>query len=440
MIAEPRHLFDIINPTPIQVAYMKDQHRFPVCSAGRRSRKTVIGVRKVLSRALRNTGRNYFFGAPTHQQAKAIFWESQWTGINRIIPSWMILDKSISELRVSLISGSWIQIVGLDRPQRIEGRPWYGGLITETADLKPGIWEANIRPLLSDTGGFCILDGVPEGRNHYYDMALRAAGGFIPSTKPLQGAFASDPNDPEWAFFSWYSSDVLPLTEIESARRDMDERTFRQEYEGSFELETGRAYYSFSIDNVIPDREVRPAHVHIGMDFNVDPMTAAICEVAGEDVLQYDEVFLRHSNTMQMIDFLIHEKGIDPTKATIYPDATGGAESTNASKSDLKLLKQAGFNVRAHEANPRQRDRIAAVNTRCRTASGDIHYRVMQRCRHTINDLNRVEVLPDGRLDKQQADSMLTHISDGLGYLIAYLFPVGKKNRFEMLKGTQAFY
>ncbi len=415
--------------TPIQTQYLRDEkHRFLICSAGRRSRKTLIGVRKVIRRALKNPGRRYFLGAPTHQQAKAIFWNSEYSGMQRILPRALIIAESHSDLWVRFPNGSEIHVAGLDRPQRIEGQPWYGCMVTEMADVKPTAWEANIRPVLGDTLGFAILDGVPEGRNHYYDMARRAAGGVIPETKPLIGAYAEDPLDPEWAFYSWFSSDVLTAAEIAAFKRETDERTFRQEYEGSFEGEEGRAYYAFSAVNVVPDVQVKPTHVHIGMDFNVDPMTAVLCEVEGDTVKQFDEVYLRHSNTQEMAAHLKEVKGLNPANCTVYPDSTGAAESSNATVSDLTILRNAGFKIKAHPANPRQRDRIAAVNTRCRATNGMIRYYVQRHCAKTINDLDRVQSLSDGRLDKKQANSGLTHISDGLGYLIAYLFPViGKK-------------
>ena len=271
--------------TPIQDQYLKDEkHRFLICSAGRRSRKTLIGVRKVLIRAFRNPNRHYFLGAPTHQQAKAIFWNSEYSGMQRILPRPLIIAESHSDLWVRLPNHSEVHVVGLDKPQRIEGQPWHGCMVTEMADVKPTAWDANIRPVLGDTMGFAILDGVPEGRNHYYDMAVKAAGGAIPITKPLVGAYAEDPLDPQWAFYSWFSSDVLSPVEIEAFRRETDERTFRQEYEGSFEGEEGRAYYAFSLANIVPDAKVIPSHIHIGMDFNVDPMTAVLCEVEGDTV------------------------------------------------------------------------------------------------------------------------------------------------------------
>ena len=37
-------------------------------------------------------------------------------------------------------------MVGLDRPQRMEGVSWDGGVIDEYADRRPGTFDAHVRP------------------------------------------------------------------------------------------------------------------------------------------------------------------------------------------------------------------------------------------------------------------------------------------------------
>ena len=410
--------------TPIQKRYFFDPHRFIVVTAGRRSRKTLIGTRKVILAALENPGQCYFLGAPTHQQAKAIFWSGRNSGLQRVLPLAMRWQESHSDLWVRFRNGSEIHVLGLDRPQRIEGHPWSGCQITEIDDLKSGVWGENIRPVFSDPGneGFAILDGVPEGQGFGYEMAMLACDGVIPPTLPGIGAYAESKEYPEWCWYSWLSADVLAPAEIAAVKRELDERTYRQEYEGSFESDAGRAYYAFSTDNI---REVKRGEGHqfvVGMDFNVDPMTAALCRVENDALLQWGEVWLPRSNTYEMVDHLQHI-GVTAANATIYPDSTGGAESSNATKSDLAILRQAGYEVMARTVNPRQRDRLVSVNSLCRAVDGRRRYYVDPSCKHTINDLQRVQTLPDGRIDKTAEKTGLVHISDALGYAIHYLFP-----------------
>lgn len=407
----------LINLTPRQIEYYKDQHRFVITSSGRRSRKTLIGKRKLLNRSLIKPGR-YFHGAPTNKQAKDIFWES----LKRDTKMLRKGNPRESDLSVRLLNGSEIHVLGLDKPERIEGQPWDGCHITEFGNLKSmNVWTSNIRPVLSDTKGWAILDGVPEGRNFYYDLALRACNGAIPVSKPITGAFAENG---EWAYYHWFSSDVLDEEEIEAAREDLDERTFRQEYEGSFESYEGIAYKEFGSHNLDSTLEERSGIVSVGMDFNVDPMTATLGHIVNDTYEQFGEIWLSNSNTFDMRDELIR-RFKTPSRVVIYPDSTGKSESANATKSNLQILKDAGFIIRAKTKNPEQRNRVNNVNSFVKKRDF-IRYKINPKtCPKTVSDLNKKESLSDGRLNKkQEKEQQIGHISDALGYLICYCFPL----------------
>jgi hypothetical protein len=97
---------------------------------------------------------------------------------------------SESDRIIYLPNGSEIHVIGLDKPQRIEGIPWKGGGIDEFADVKEGAWEENILPALNtvspldpDYRAWCWLFGVPEGLNHYYELCERAEHGGDPNFK-----------------------------------------------------------------------------------------------------------------------------------------------------------------------------------------------------------------------------------------------------------------
>ena len=418
-----RNLEKLHSLTPIQIKYYKDNHRFAITSAGRRSRKTLISMRKLFIRALLESniehGRRYFHGAPTRSQAKQIFWKRLKIETK---PFW-IKAPSESELIVFLIRGIEIHVVGLDKPERVEGTPWHGGHITEMGNTKAGIWGEHIRPLFSDTNGWCMIDGVPEGENHYYDLALYAAGGAIPETESYIGAFAEFE---EWAFFSWFSADVLTEAEIKAAKQELDVKTFNREYKGAFTSYQGKAYYNFSNKNLKMVQYQKGKYVHIGIDFNVDPMTAVFLHIDSDEISQFGEAYLINSNTREMVE---HIKDLFPVgECVIYPDCTGAARSTTATKtapSDIAILKNAGFTVKAHKANPHVKDRLDSVNCKIKTADEKIHYYVNpEECPKTINDLNRVERLPDGRENKEQEKLGLVHISSALGYPVTYLFPI----------------
>lgn len=212
----------LLKPHPTQHLYWTSPHRFNVVSAGRRSGKTELAKRKIVKNAIRGTrfeNAKFFAGAPTRDQAKRIYWGD----FKKLIPMDLIEKVSESDLTLKLINDSEITVLGMDKPERIEGSPWDGGILDEYGNMKEGAWGENVRPALADRNGWCDLIGVPEGRNHYYEMNEKAL-----AETALRGAAA------EFGAFTWFSADILPSSEIEAARRDLHPKVFQQEYEGSF--------------------------------------------------------------------------------------------------------------------------------------------------------------------------------------------------------------
>jgi hypothetical protein len=419
----------LIGLTDLQKQYLNDySHRFFVLPPGRRSRKTLLSSRKLLINALKNSDHRYFQGAPTRQQAKAIFWDRLKKNTRPFWKSW----PSETDLSVTLLNDTEIHVVGLDKPQRIEGQPWHGCHITEFDDTKTGAWEANIRPVLSDTNGWAIIDGVPEGRDKIYNLALYACNGSIPVTKPIIGAYAECREDPEWCYYHWFSSDVLAPKEIEAAKRSMDIKTFRQEYEGSFEGFDGLAYYALTDSNIVDPCDADPRlPIIIGMDFNYDPMcSVAIQEVPykGQIIPRVIESFaFRNCTTEAACERIISRFGVD-FRYEIFPDASAKNGSAHGvGISDLAIIRKSfsctkGFNVFNKPANPKRKDRLNAVNARLSNAAGEIGMLIGRNCKELINDFQRVTM--EEFLNDSFHDKSLGHISDAIGYYIDFRYPV----------------
>ena len=240
----------ILRPHPVQGRYWTSPHRFNIVSAGRRSGKTELAKRKIVQSAIDGTDfddARFFAAAPTLDQARRIYWAD----FKKMVPLDLIVDKpSETHLTIELINGSTITVLGMDKPARIEGAPWDGGILDEYANMKEGAWGENVRPALADRNGWCDLIGVPEGRNHYFEMDERARAEMA-----LRGAEA------EFGSFTWPSADILPQAEIDAARRDLPPKVFQQEYEGSFVDWSGDAF--FEIDRLLDEGKpaVLPAKI-----------------------------------------------------------------------------------------------------------------------------------------------------------------------------------
>ena len=151
------------------------------------------------------------------------------------------------------------------------------------------------------------------------------------------------------------------------------------------------------------------------MDFNVNPMTATLAFVKDDKMWVFDEIYLKDSNTSAMASTLrqkvmAYKSRIEYT--TINPDSTGAKATTNSSRSDHQILKDAGFKVMS-AANPFRIDRYAAVNVNFEKERIIID----PKCKHLIKDLEQVSY-KEGTDKPDTADPMLTHISDALGYTV----------------------
>jgi len=409
--------------------------RFPISPSGRRSGKTELAKRKIVKCALNGTDfddPNFFAGAPTRDQAKRIFWED----LKALVPKKFLASRpSESDLMIHLINNTKIWVVGLDKPERIEGMPWDGGVLDEFGNMKEDTWYQHVRPALADRHAWCWFIGVPEGRNHYYDinnLALADTSG-------------------EWGVFHWLSKDILPKEEIEAAKRDLDELTYLQEFEGSFVNFTGRAYYTFDEKYNCAKLGYDPkAPLILCFDFNVAPGVAVVCQeynmVDDDDIViigetatgVIGEVYVpRASNSEIVTKKLIKDWDMHLGEIHVYGDATGGAKGTaKIVGSDwdivLTLLYQHYGRSRVFKhipkANPSERARINAVNSRCRSHEGVIRLYVdPSKAKYTKIDFDGVRLVEggSGEIDKEH-DPKLTHLTDAIGYYITREFPVRK--------------
>lgn len=79
----------------------------------------------------------YFAAAPANDQARRIYWDD----LKALTPKqWLAGKPNESRMIIKTIFGSQIEVVGLDKPERIEGSPWDGGIIDEIGNVKAGAW------------------------------------------------------------------------------------------------------------------------------------------------------------------------------------------------------------------------------------------------------------------------------------------------------------
>ena len=382
--------------------------RFISVVAGRRFGKTFLSTGKILEQAIKGRDRNVWYVAPTYGAAKEIAWDMLIT----TIPPEYIYKTNETSLTLKLINGSVIALKGAEKPNNLRGRSLDYVVLDEFADMRPEAWSEVLRPSLSDRQGGALFIGTPKGRNHFYDIWAKGIDG-----------------DNDWSSFQYTTlqgGNVIE-EEVAAARNDLDERTFQQEYEAAFVNYSGIIYYAFNREKSVKRIEDTGGTLHIGLDFNIDPMSAVVCLRHGNDLLAIDEIVMYGSNTDEMVAEIKSRYRDRPV--IIYPDPASRQRKTSAGgRTDLSILQNAGFAVKSKNSHALVRDRINAVNSRLRSSGGDRYLFIDPKCKHTIKSLER-QTYKEGT--SQPNKDGFDHMNDALGYLIEYLFPLRTDYKIE---------
>lgn len=338
-------------------------------------------------------------------------------------------DYSVGDRRIDIESGtinSSIQLGSADNAAHLKGPTWAWivcdepGRYRRTLPGLPGtIWEVLVSRVRHPAGENRIfLFGTPEG-----------AEGWLPE-QFLYGPVDAE-RHAEWSreyevvYADTRSNPYLPRRYVEQLMVAFDANQQREKIEGRPAMRLGSAaYYAYDrMRHVKPcEYDVRRGAVAVGMDFNVDPMSAAMMQDDGRTLYVLDELSLMGSSTWEMGKALVlwaRRHRIEPSEMVLYPDPAARARSTKG-RSDLDILRECGFTtIRVFRAAPSQRDRLNAVNAMFYKDRVQIDL----RCGTLARDLAMVRTRAGtGELDK--SDRTLTHMSDALGYYIAYEHPI----------------
>jgi len=402
----------------MKISLTKPQHlisssnkRFRVLISGRRFGKTYLAITEMMKFASQPNQRIWYV-APTFKMAKDICWASLKEVLNQF--NWI---EDINETTMTITirkTNSTISLKGADNYDALRGTGLNFLILDEFADIDKRTWFEVLRASVADTLGKVLFCGTPKGYGNWsYEMYLKGK------------------QDPEWDSFQFTTiqGGMVSKKEIEQAKQDIDIRTFRQEFEGTFENYAGAVYYNFHpVDNVIKKDIDWNKPFHIGMDFNVDPMSACVSQIEKDKIYVVDEIVIYSSNTDEMCQEIKDRYG---TKVPIfiYPDPASRQRKTSAGgRTDLSILQNAGFKVKVKHKHPAVRDRINAVNSKLKDSNGKRHIFVSHSCKTIIKGLQRQTYKENTNIpDKEDG---FDHMNDALGYMIDFLKPLTTETNF----------
>jgi len=288
-------------------------------------------------------------------------------------------------------------------------------------------------PLASKLSG--IAAWTPNGFDWVYDMFVG----------PNKG------DDYEAILATPRENTYLPSDFYDTLARTYDTQFAAQEIEGQYlNIFAGRCYHAF-------DREIHLKNsISYGfdtgyplcwsMDFNINPMASVLLQFidnttpadryAGIKVQRahvIDEIWIQNATTLQACEEFgnrtrkIAESLHGGLQVYVYGDASGGARQTAGSgaPSDWQTVREwfsrhpeYKVSFKYKKANPFQKDRVAAVNGALRSSTGLINMFIDAKCKHLIEDFEKVSWKPGTAMIDKDTDKMLSHISDACGYAL----------------------
>lgn len=389
--------------SPGQKTIALSNKRFRVAICGRRFGKTHLAIRE-LAKFASQPDRNIMYISPSYRMSKQIVWDKL---KYRMLDLNWVSKVNETDLNIQLINGSRISLRGADNPDSLRGVANDFIVMDEFAWINEKAWTEVLRPTLSDRLGHAMFISTPVGKSNWaYNLF----------NMPRE-------NPDAWASWQYTTLDGgrVSQEEIAQAERDLDERTFRQEYLATFEEYAGRIYYSFTDDNIVKNTDYDTAVIYIGMDFNIDPMSACIGVRTGDSMTIIDEIRMFSSNTQEMVQEI--RSRYPRSRVWVYPDPASRQRRTSAGgQTDLSILQNAGFTVKAPNSHDAVRDGINAVNSRLADSTGQRRLLVDARCKYTIESLER-HAYKEGTVQPDK-DSGYDHMTDALRYMINYIWPV----------------
>jgi hypothetical protein len=401
--------------TPSQKDFIYSTDPFPAFVGGFGSGKTAAGIARLMRLKRYCPEQDVAYYLPTYPLIQDIAFQRFPALFERNgIPFKLNQQKAVLETDLGRII-----FRNMEQPDRIVGYEVAHSVVDELDTLPiekaRSVWNkiiARNRQKAITIGGKAVPNTVavattPEGFRFVYDRWVKnKADGYVLFKAKTSDNAANLPEDYIRNLQNSYSSSLLAAY-----------------LDGEFvNLTAGSIYPEFDRKlNITFATIEQREQLHIGVDFNVNNMSAVVCVIRNNDPLALDELSgVRDTPTL----IRILQERFAGHQITVYPDASGGAtKSVNASLSDITLLRSAGFTVLANSKNPAVKDRVMAMNQMIYSQGKRRLLVNPDKCPNVIEGLERQAYAKNGEPDKS---SGFDHLNDAIGYFIAYKYAIGR--------------
>lgn len=221
----------------------KDLKRYLWCGP-RRAGKDIVCWNLMIRQAVRKVG-VYMYALPSFSQGRRVIWDSITNDGMRFIdfiPPQLVRSTNSQELKITLINGSIIQIIGSDSyDTSLVGTNPRMVIFSEFALADTDAFKF-VMPILNANGGSLIIVSTPRGKNEFWNLYNIAM------------------HSPEWFCQKLSLTDTkhIPLEMIQQDINDglVSPDLVQQEYYCSFDQGAEGSYYAKYIDRLRLNRQI----------------------------------------------------------------------------------------------------------------------------------------------------------------------------------------
>ena len=411
----------------MQLALTEPQEEFIFCDdaypalvAGLGAGKSQAGLSRLILRMLQNPKINTAYYMPTYDLLRL----RAMPGAEEILAKIGVQFKTNrAEYTIELLGYGRIIFRSYDRPERIVAYEVADSIVDELDTLPKDkaafVWRKASERNRQQCGRPNTIGNVTTPDQGYSGFTYqRWVKSPSPGYKIIKAATESNP--------------YLPDGYIEQIRANYDPLLADMYLSGEFvSLSRNKVYHFFDRKKHHRQREITDSdnYLHIGLDFNIGGTCASVWLTENNKPYAVDE-FVSH-DTRDFIAKVQRFKKSGRT-LTVYPDASGNSGSTNASKTDIQIIRDAGLAIDCPAANPPIRDSVNAVNA---LLSHDSLFVNTDKCPNLAAAIESQGYDKQGAPEKLNDHPSMDDWTDGMRYFINRRFPIQRPMTRATLSG-----
>lgn len=370
----------LLPPHPKQAQILKEAKRFNVLKCGRRFGKTCLTEELIADKIIDGLPIAYY--SPTYKDLYNVWNRTKYV----LHPILVSKDETVKQLKV--LGGGTLDMWSMEDPDSGRGRKYARVIIDEAEKARhlEQAWQATIRATLADLKGDAWFLSTPKFGSTYFKKLAKMRG-------------------EDWAswHFTTYDNPFIDPKEIDNAREQLDEATFRCEFMAEdVTLAVNKFIYNFdSAKHIVKGLQAIPhLPIILSFDFNIEPITCLVGQCDGlEDVRVLDEYRLMNSDIYELCNRILSDY---PDKMLLVTgDASG--QSRTALKRDLNyykvikdVLKLGMGQFKLPKGNPPIKNTRVLSNS---LLGRHKNYKFSDRVHYLITDILETEVNADGDID-----------------------------------------